>query len=385
MANGRVVGVWAYPWDVAQWGVSQTVDRLQEAGIGEVSLATVYHSGQVLSLAGKTPRLMMEPQGPLVDVRRHDWQQGDLTFHPDVLLDELAPALRDAGIRLRGWTIVNHDKAHWLPTVNVWGQAMPHAACPLANRQAIGDLVKELSRSGHFDALDLESMGYTSAFHGAHHEIAGVVVTPLLQWLLSLCFCPACETYFAPLMDWPVFRDVVQRSTQRLLQAEGPRDPMAQLAGFLGEHAWASAFVALRGRMLDDLLTELAEASAIPLAPILMAYGRRAQLAWIEGLMGNPAVPSDLIVLGYGEAPMIREDLEWLWDKGWTPNRLMVGQSLLPSVAATQGDAEARVQAALTAGAERWTFYNLGLLTDTRWGWLKQLTATIMASPPVGR
>ncbi|MCL5115694.1 MAG: hypothetical protein M1272_00890 [Firmicutes bacterium] len=374
MDKTRSVGLWAYPWDIARMGVAHTVERLVSADITELSVATVYHSGQVLSLIDHTPRFITMPEGPLLDVRDSDWSQAGIGFRPGDLLEELRGELSAAGIRLRGWTIINHDKRDWSPTVNVFGQAIAHAACPLANRPRIVELVQWLSQSGHYDALDLESIGFTSAMHGAHHEIAGIVMTPLLQLLLSMCFCPDCEAAHASEMDWEALRILVSAAIQRLVHEEAPPDPGAQLATFVVEHPLLGEFVRRRGQALDGLLTQLTAGSSIPLAPILMAYHRQASLSWIEGLMANPAVPTDLVVLGYGDPAVIQHDLDWLWSKGWDPARLMMGQTLLPSAAPTYGDAEARLRSARAAGITRFTFYNFGLLSRVRWDWLRRLS-----------
>lgn len=58
-------GHWAYPWDIAQWGIKRTVEKVRNPGITDLSVATVYHSGQILSLATGEPRFFTRNDGPL--------------------------------------------------------------------------------------------------------------------------------------------------------------------------------------------------------------------------------------------------------------------------------------------------------------------------------
>lgn len=370
--------VWAYPWDIARLGVNEAVRRVVDAEIDVVSLATVYHSGQVLSLVGGPPRWVFRPEGPLIDIRETQWQDENLTFSPREVVMNLAEALRQAGVGLRGWTIVNHDKRGWAPTINCYGQAMPHAACPVANWERAIQLAESLGELGVFDGLDLESVGFTSALHGAHHEIAGVQLTPLRQFLLSFCTCDACRDYFTDHLDWVALRVTMQQRLARTLGEEACDDGVAEVTQFLSEYPLVARYVASRGRLLEQLVAQMGRAAGIPVAPILMAYERRAELSWIEGLTADPRLGS-LVALGYGDVQMITSDLAWLRRQGWDIERVVLGQSLLPAIAADYGAAEARIQAALALGVRRFSFYNLGLLPPQRWQWLRTLSAMIKA------
>ena len=370
--------LWAYPWDIARLGIDEAVRRVVDAEIDVVSLATVYHSGQVLSLVGGPPQWVFQSEGPLVDVRESNWQQGNLTFSPRDVVMDLSKALRQAGVGLRGWTIVNHDKRGWAPSMNCYGQAMPHAACPVANRERAIQLAESLGELGVFDGLDLESVGFTSALHGAHHEITGIQITPLRQLLLSFCACDACRDYFTGHLDWVALRQTMQQRLARTLADEACDDGIAEVTQFLAEYPLVARYVASRDRLLAQLVAQMGSAAGIPVAPILMAYERRAELSWIEGLTADPRLGS-LIALGYGDVQMITSDLAWLRRQGWDLERVVLGQSLLPAVAADYGAAEARIQAALELGVRQFSFYNLGLLPPQRWQWLRALSAMIKA------
>lgn len=361
-------GLWTYPWDIRADGIETSVNRIAAHNINEVSLAAVYHSGQILSLAGPGPHLVSEPAHPLADLRDPAGQ---------AFLQQLRSPLKDRGIDLRGWTILFHDKPDWKPVETVLGQTLGHAACPAANQAQARAMVLSLAESGGFDALDLESCGYTSAFHGAHHEIAGVMITPLLQLLLSLCFCADCQAGM-PDVNWGQLRQDVRSQIDALVHAPNPpADVYAQLASFLVDHPVAADYIRVRSAFLTRFLTELAGESPIPLRPILMAQNFHAELAWIEGLNPDPASPFDLIMLGYGDPSVIAQDLEWLKGRGWDMRRITMGQTLVAGRTPDYATAQSRLATALDAGITRITFYNYGLFNQPRWAWLKQLAAQV--------
>lgn len=181
-------GVWAYPWDIAQWGIKRTVEKVRNAGITDLSVATVYHSGQILSLATGEPRFFTRNDGPLFRFRQDVWQDGGLEIRPQQFYRELSGQLRAEGIRLRGWVIAGHDQTHLKPVINAFGQEIRHAACPVANQEQFVQMITDLATWDVFSGLDLESVGYTAAVHDAHHDISGIVITPLLR-ILSFVRC----------------------------------------------------------------------------------------------------------------------------------------------------------------------------------------------------
>ncbi|NMP22947.1 hypothetical protein [Sulfobacillus harzensis] len=371
MAEG-LVSVWAYPWDVARLGIDGAVQLLQDLGVQELSLATTYHSGQVLSLTKSEPRWITQESGPLIDLSDDQWRQGDLHFSPRTLVRDLSKALHAANMSLRGWTIVAHDKPGWDPVVNVFGDVLPHAPCPIANADRIRGLIASLANMEVFSALDLEALGFLPAVHGAHHDILGLKPTPLMQSLFSICFCDACEHTFSARLDWSSLRQAVRGGIGTLLAEE-----LLSLDNFLLGRPVVGTFFEERSQYLNALLASWHETVKVPLVPILMATEQKASLSWIQGLDPNPTLWQEVIVLGYGDEATLQSDWEWLQEKGWDPKKIMIGQSLLPSVAETFDEARTRVELLLGLGARRFAFYNLGLLTPARLQWLHDLAAGI--------
>lgn len=376
--TARAVALWAYPWDIARVGMANTVERLVSAGVSELSVATVYHSGQILSLAGESPRFFCQTEGPLWDFRQPVWSHEDLHIEPASFYGELKEVLSRAGIRLRGWTIVNHDAGEGPYVENAFGQRLKHATCPIAGQDRVHRLIGDLAAMRIFDALDLESFGFTKTLHGAHHEIVGVRITPLLQLLLSWCFCAACQTQIGAGMDWDLFRQETQAEIKRLLMHDGttPGDT-EELTTYIAEHPLLAELIRVRGHVLQSAIDDLAKTyPALAMAPLLMPYDQRIELSWIEGMTANPQQLGDVIALGYSTPAVMRDDMTWLlMDQGWDLSRVIVGQSLIAPVASSWDAARTRVEAALELGLRRFCFYNYGLLNTSRWNWLKNLSS----------
>ncbi len=371
--------LWAYPWDIAQWGIGETASRLRDAGISTLSVAALYHSAQVLSLASGIPKFFTSASGPLFDFRQDFWQQNGVEIRPRQFFPDLAHHLAQAGIGLRGWTVTGHDQTGLSSVINAFGQPSAHASCPVANRKATRQMVGELAALRAFSGLDMESVGFTSAFHGAHHEITGVPLTPLLQMLMSVCFCPECRSEFDTVIDWQAFQEQVREGCLLLLhKGEAPLDHMVEMAEYLAEHPVMSQFLAKRGEVLESIMRDAAVAGgALRLAFMAMPYARQSQLAWMEGVRAHPALPGNIVILGYGHASQIRSDLQWLYGMGWMPPRITVGITLAASMTPSRQEAADKVEAALDMGIRQFCFYNLGILGTERWGWLAPLTTRI--------
>ncbi|PSR23978.1 MAG: hypothetical protein C7B45_01445 [Sulfobacillus acidophilus] len=365
------VGLWAYPWDLQELGAAAVLRQLQEWRISELAVATVYHSGQILSLMGPDPRWIMQPSGPLVDF-------SDPFGMPVPLLADLRVRLSDAGIILRGWTVLGHDKHGWDPTINVFGQAMVHAACPVANQPRATTLIGRLSDSGYFDVLDLEALDFMSAIHGAHHEIIGPPMTPLIELLFSLCFCQACSRTFGSKLDWDALTYDVRTSLREVVQHECiDIQPLSQLTTFLQEHPLIQHLLDERSLWLNRYLRALSAASAIPLTPMISSYRGQQALSWMAGWVPDASWSSDIIALGYGSPETVWSDLNELLLKGLAPEQIICGQTLVAQATPTLAVAKSRVEQAFAAGIRRFCFYNWGLLNQPRREWLNTLSALI--------
>jgi hypothetical protein len=199
--------MWTYPWDVQDLSADRVAGELRDIGCTTISLATAYHAGRFL-----------QPRSP---VRKSYYpEDGTVYFQPrpafwanqriqpvvaeavraggDVLADLIRR--RDAGgLHVSCWTVCLHNSRLGLlhpeaVTRNAFGDPSVFNLCPSHPhaRAYVTTLVRDVSTHYRPDVIELESPCFMGFAHGFHHEKDGVGLTPEDDFLLSLCFCPAC-------------------------------------------------------------------------------------------------------------------------------------------------------------------------------------------------
>lgn len=375
------VHVWGYPWDVAVWGPERTADMLADLGVDALSMAVVYHEAQILSLADDEPRIVRPLAGVPMWRAKADDLPGALrgrAFRP--WLDALRTALRERGVALRAWCVVYHDAA--LPPIeNAFGQQLAHAPCPIAGAQALTSLAAELGAMGTFDAMEVESAGSVGAFHGGHHDITGVMVTPLWQVMLGTCFCPACRRLAERVgVDAAGVRAVLRAAAREEMASDvGAGAGGDGLARLCDAHPEVGAYARMRAgaAVANVVAAQVGFGGRVALVGSGNAPADR--LALLAGVAPEAPVAGDLelLSLAYGESAAGAADVERYRRLGWPAERHIVGQTLVAAAVRDRAAAAARLEAALAAGATRFSFYNVGILTAERRSWLKALSARV--------
>lgn len=382
---GPKVQVWAYPWDVARWGVRQAVSFLQGSGVDALSMTSVYHIGQILSLVDGEPRIVGTPEGvawgaPAASTLMEPFARAQsLDF-----VREVRQALTEAGMALRAWTIVYHDAGPQLaPIENAFGQPIPHAPCPIANAHHLAHLVDGLAELGVYDAIELESPGYTPAFHGSHHDIAGVRISPLINLLLSICFCGNCtQALQARGIDASAVRETVRSDLRTALShdAASANGAFLEMANYFLDRPEVAALVRERADLAYGEVERAASRHpTLNVGIIAPVFFGTARATWLGGVRSAPFrhANGDMVVLGYGDSGSVAEDVRRYVDRGWGPERLVVGQTLVQDATPTYADAVSRIDAAVAEGASRFSFYNLGVMSPSRRRWLAQFAHRI--------
>lgn len=203
-----MTAVWAYPWTLHANGVSQELESMAEMGVDAVNLATSYHSIQTVAPRGATGLfdsyrggVFFEPSGEF-DGTELAVPRADVPGTDDSLR-EVADVAAEHGIDVNSWTVCNHGSrlAAGNPAFraeSVFGEPHDHALCPSrpAVREYFAALVEAVAAYG-VDRIDLETIGFPSAFHGhGHrwgHQKNHVFATPVQRCLVSQCFCDGCR------------------------------------------------------------------------------------------------------------------------------------------------------------------------------------------------
>jgi hypothetical protein len=369
------VHVWGYPWDVAAWGVGETADMLAGLGVDALSLAVVYHEAQILSLAGSEPRLVRPLSGVPIWRSRADELPGALRGS-DVrpLLDALRLGLSERGVALRAWCVVYHD-APLPPIENAFGQELGHAPCPIAGAYALPALASEVAGLGVFEAMEVESAGNVAAFHGGHHDIAGLRITPFWQVVLGLCLCQACRRLAERAgLDPDGVRSALRAGARAALEAAGEVDAADDLlARLCAAHPEVEAYAGLRAAAVVDNVVAAQGAFGGRVALVGSGSVSAERLPLLAAVTPAPPATGDveLLSLAYGEPEVAAADIARYRSLGWPADRHVVGQTLVEAAVPDRTAAEARLEAALAVGARRFSFYNIGILPPARRAWLK--------------
>jgi hypothetical protein len=212
---GRI-GAYLYPWDVD--GDPAAAGRVAGLGLTGVTLAAAYHAVRAVTPFHPRHRIVTRDAGVYyrTDPARWDGRRlrpgaaGPAAGEPDPAgsFERATAALRAAGLSVTAWVVLTHNSrlaASGEHAVrNAFGDVYPWALCAgsAAVREYAATLAAEAAALPGVDAIELEACGWYGFGHGSAHDKTGDVAGSAGaaggagEWLLSLCFCPACgEAY----------------------------------------------------------------------------------------------------------------------------------------------------------------------------------------------
>lgn len=197
----KEIGLFVFPWDLADEGIDRVMGFAAESGITTLYMASVYHAG-----------LFLQPHNPLHKV--YMLEDGVAYFHPRMegyaaIRPTVARVSRETdwfnaaairapkfGVRLAAWTVCMHNSrlgdAHPEAVVqDAFGNPRSYALCPSHPevQHYIRSILKDLARYP-ISAMLLEAFRYMDVVHGAHHERWSIPLPPLERTLLALSFAP---------------------------------------------------------------------------------------------------------------------------------------------------------------------------------------------------
>jgi hypothetical protein len=249
-----------YPWDVN--GDPEAPGRIAALGVDQVTLAAAYHSTRALTPRHPRHRIVTAEHAaalyptdgrwdgrPLRPYPAGDWAPGDA-------YGEAAAALAEAGLEVHTWVVLAHNSrlgAEHPDTsvVNAYGDRYPWAPCIAqpATRAYLVDLAAEAAVRPGAAGTELESLGWYGLQHlHAHDKTGGVGLGDAGQYLMALCFCPACrEGYGAQGLDADELAASVRTALEPLWQGAPDDGGWTGVEKLLGEgpaaatRAWRDA------------------------------------------------------------------------------------------------------------------------------------------------
>ncbi|MEU0396707.1 hypothetical protein ABZ208_28755 [Streptomyces sp. NPDC006208] len=195
-----------YPWDVV--GDPDAASRIAGLGVQQVTLASAYHSTRALTPRHPRHRIvtashagLLYPADPAHWAGRELRPYGAGDWAPGDAYGAAAAALADAGLEVHTWVVLAHNSRlgaehPGTSVVNAYGDRYPWAPCiaqPAVRAFLTGLAAEAAARPGAL-GTELESCGWYGLAHlHAHDKTAGVDLGDAAQYLMSLCFCPACR------------------------------------------------------------------------------------------------------------------------------------------------------------------------------------------------
>ena len=201
------VSAYLYPWDVD--GDPAAADRIAGLGVGEVSLAAVYHAVRAVTPFHPGHRVVTRDAAVYHRPDPGHWR--DARLRPagpgpgqTGSFERAAEALRRAGLKVTAWVVLAHNDRlgaeHPDCAVrNAYGDPYPWALCigspDVADYAAA--LAAEVAALGCVDGVELEACGWYGYSHGsAHDKTGGGPPDGAPGWLLDACFCRSCTRAF---------------------------------------------------------------------------------------------------------------------------------------------------------------------------------------------
>ncbi|MGY5054194.1 hypothetical protein ACWDFR_08970 [Streptomyces sp. 900105755] len=305
-----------YPWDVN--GDPAAPERIAALGVDQVTLASAYHSTRALTPRHPRHRIVTAEHAAVYypadgdrwagrELRPHpagDWAPGDAH-------GEAADALRGAGLEVHTWVVLAHNSRLGAvhpdtSVVNAYGDRYPWAPCIAqpATRAYLADLAAEAAVRPGAAGTELESLGWYGLQHlHAHDKTAGVGLGDAGQYLMALCFCPACRTgYGEQGLDADELAAAVREALEPLWRGTGDDTGWPTVEKLLGEpvaaatRAWRDG----QARTLQETAVTAVRAAApegfqvlLHADPVTYHCGANAGVdpAWILSVADGVVVP----------------------------------------------------------------------------------------------
>jgi len=270
--------LWAYLWDLQEQGVDPALAAMREgAGVDSVSLATAYHSVQHLRPSASGHRFFTARESALYFAPDRPRYQG-IAFQPRVSplvvggnpLREVSDRCARRGMRLISWTVMLHSSLGQnypdLAVRNVFGDWVHEALCPAQEpvRAYARALVDDLTANYRIAVVEVESLAYPAARHYHGHAKVGIALEPLEEFLLALCFCPACRSRMAAAADVEGAAAAVRATLEGVFRSGEPTgQPVEE---YLHAHPTVEGYVAARREVVTSLVREVKSACRAELA-----------------------------------------------------------------------------------------------------------------------
>ena len=322
------VAAFAYPWDIL--GDSGAAARLRSLGADTAVLAAAYHSTTAFTPRHPGHRVVHAPHSAVYyppDPER--WGGGGglggAKLRPVAqswcetadAYGQAASQLRDAGLDVHAWVVLAHNSrlAQAYPehaVLNAYGDHYGWALCIAQPevRTYAATLAAEAAAQPGTGGVELESCGWYGMAHlHAHDKTGGIGFREAGQYLLSLCFCPACYDGYA---TWGTDPGRLRVAVRDALEPLWRGEPGGDAGGSRDGDDWA-AVQALLGTELANAtlrhrLVAAREFQHGVIAAVRAQAGRECRIVLHADPVpyrtgANPGVVADDVLMADDESP----------------------------------------------------------------------------------
>jgi hypothetical protein len=258
-------------------GDPAAADRIAGLGLTEITLAAAYHAVRAVTPYHPEHRIVTRDAAVYYRTDAARWAGAALrpvAAEPAGSFERAAQRLRAAGITVTAWLVLTHNSrlgsaAPQHAVRNAFGDRYPWALCAgsPAVREYAAAVAAEAAALDGVDALELEACGWYGFGHGSAHDKTGDVARAAGpagtagDWLLSLCFCAACDQAYRSAGADPGYLAALVRTA-----ADGGPTLPGDVAALLD-----TARAAAARRLLGEVLA--AARPAAPGKPVLVHSG----------------------------------------------------------------------------------------------------------------
>ena len=379
MSDAPNRAMYVYAWDLLEEGATEVAGRLRDAGLNGISLATAYHAGKFIRPHAPERKVWFSEDGTIY-FRPDSTGYGRLVPQTARILDDFDPLAaleRDApDFHITGWTVGLHNSRLGalhpdLCSRTPYGDRLVNALCPSQPdvRAYLVNLCRDLSSNARIDEIAVETPGFQTYRHGHHHEFELIELTPASEVLLEACFCPACsERARKAGIDVASLARQARRDLDRFFEdgSDPEVDPRTD-PDWLAFHACRAATVT---SLVQEIRAAMRPSVTLAIIPTVQSPNT---LCWREGsdLASLAAAADRLEVPAYQIGPRaIADDINQTRKTAGDQAKLgFILRPTWPNISGP-GQLQENVDAALSASADRISFYNYGHMRLQSLDWI---------------
>jgi hypothetical protein len=390
--------IYAYPWDIAEIGVSAAIDRFLALGLDTVTITGSYHAGKFLRPHGKGGKVYFPEDGTVYfkpDLSRYGAikpvENAMLASGQDIVRELVGQSRMATNV----WLVLLHNTRLGLQhpdsaVTNAFGDRYIYNLCPSApeaRAYAIG-LARDVTESYPVSGVSLETPGFLRYVHGYHHEFALNQPNRWLDSQLGLCFCAHCR---AGAKNAGVRVEALKRQVEADVEAYLASD--INFPADMAEAFWLAdvrsdgdlrAYLDWRCSVVTSLVREIRDAVRTDATvAVIPSVARPTGGAWYEGsdLMGLAEAAGIIEACFYEPgAERIKADL-------FDVKRRLRGKGRLRGILRpafpdleSKGEFLAAIRALVDGGVSEVAFYNWGHVRDANLEWIAEGLAALKSA-----